>query len=360
MPDLNSTGQPRVNRKFALRHALGASAAIAFGAIVGWSTQFILPEEFKAESTYAVVANSSSGSAGLGNISGLANLTGLAGAATGRLNLDQYVALIQNIDSLDAVIDRHALRRLWKINDAEKARKKLRRQLRVWVGQKDQLIRIEVAMPSAELASTISNQLGALMATRTAELASAEAKTRRQTLEPEVRRAQAALQASQQQLVRTQIDPSLARADSRSIGDQVTKLTTELGSIEVRLAATELMFTSNSAEVRQLIAARNSLRDRLSGLQRSSTSGNFSYMEAFRDFKYQEAVLDILTKQYESARIDEVKGGQYIHIVQTARPPERPQFPDPPILAATGAFSALILFGISALVSFRLQKNRPG
>ena len=73
-------------------------------------------------------------------------------------------------------------------------------------------------------------------------------------------------------------------------------------------------------------------------------------MEAFRDFKYQEAVLEILLRQYESARIDEVKGGQYIHVVQAARPADRPHFPDLQILTATGALSAALLYGVAMFV----------
>lgn len=342
------------------RYVMGAIVALAVGAILGWAAKFGLRAEFKAESTYAVVANSSSGASGLGSLAGLAGLSGLAGAGGGRLNLDQYVALIQNNDTLDSIIERHGLLKLWRLDGAEKARKKLKRLLRIWVGLKDQLVRIEVSMPTAELASNISNELGQLMADKTSEIASAEAKSRRLAMEPEVRRAQAALEAAQQHLMRTQLDPALARADLKALGERVAKLQGDLGSVETRLAAAASVLASGSAEMKQLVATRDSLRDRLRGFQKSSPSGDFGYMDAFREFKYQEAVLEILMRQYESARIDEIKGGQYIHIVQPARPAERPYFPDPAILIATGALSALLVYGIAAFMQSkrRLRTQR--
>ena len=331
-------------------YALGTLVALGLGALAGWGAHWVLGPEFKSESTYAVVSNSASGAAGLGSLGGLASLSGLAGAGAGRLNLDQYVALIQNTDTLDAIIGHHGLLNLWHLDDQEKTQKKLKRALRIWIGQKDQLVRIEATMPTADLAAKISNELGQLMASKTSELASAEARSRRQALEPEVKRAQGALQAAQQHLVRTQLNPSLARADSRSLAELMGKLQAELGTVETRLAAATTALAANSAEMKQLVATRDSIRSRLDGMQKSSPSGDFGYMEAFREFKYQEAVLEILLRQYESARIDEVKGGQYIHVVQPARPAERPAFPDPLVLTATGALSAATLFGLTMLL----------
>lgn len=313
----------------------------------------VLPPSYRAESTHAVITSGAGGGAGLAGLSGLASLPGLAGAGGGRANLDQAIALIQTDDTLDSIATEYGLGALWKLPDPDKLRRKLQKRLRLWVGQKDQLVRIEVAMPQAELAARISNDLGRRLASRTTELATAEARNRRQTLEVEVRRAQSALQTAQQRLVRAQLSPGQMRADSRSTGELMARLQTELGAVEARVAAAATVLMPNSAEMRQLLATREALRGRLDGMRSPAPTTDFGYTEAFREFKYQEAVLEILLRQYETARIDEVKGGQYVHAVQVARPAQRPAFPDPALLTATGALALSLLYGIIAFFRHR-------
>ena len=48
------------------------------------------------------------------------------------------------------------------------------------------------------------------------------------------------------------------------------------------------------------------------------------YKRLYRQLRYNEALFDIIVKQYESAKIDESKNITFIHIIDKAVPPERP------------------------------------
>lgn len=48
-----------------------------------------------------------------------------------------------------------------------------------------------------------------------------------------------------------------------------------------------------------------------------------SYINAYRDFKYQEMLLEINAKQFEAAKMDEAREGAMIQVIDVAQPPER-------------------------------------
>lgn len=353
-PDTPPLLPAKLGAIYLRRHTISLLLALSAGAIAGWGAAAALSPSFRSESSHAVVTNAGSGTSAL---AGLAALPGLSGTGGGRVNLDQAIALIQTNDTLDALVAEYRLGTVWNLDDPEKLRRKLQKHLRLWIGQKDQLVRIEAMMPQAGLAAAISNDLGRRLAERTTELASAEAKNRRQTLEAEVRRTQAALQAAQQKLSLAQISPSQLRADSRGTAEQMARVQSELGAIEVRLAAASTQLTPDSAEIRQMTTSRDALRGRLETMRRPAQSADFGYTEAFREFKYQETVLEVLLRQYETARIDEVKGGQYVHPVQLARAAQKPVFPDPLIFAVSGALSLALLYGISVFLRQRFAPS---
>jgi uncharacterized protein involved in exopolysaccharide biosynthesis len=54
------------------------------------------------------------------------------------------------------------------------------------------------------------------------------------------------------------------------------------------------------------------------------TEDGLEYARALREVKYRETILELLTRQYEGARVDEAREGPLIQIVEPAVPPDRP------------------------------------
>jgi uncharacterized protein involved in exopolysaccharide biosynthesis len=84
----------------------------------------------------------------------------------------------------------------------------------------------------------------------------------------------------------------------------------ELSSLEAQLAS---MDVDNDRRSGDLVAPRGKVSE--AGLE---------YSNALRELKYREMVQDLLTRQYEAARVDEARQGSQVQIIDPAAVPERP------------------------------------
>ena len=70
-------------------------------------------------------------------------------------------------------------------------------------------------------------------------------------------------------------------------------------------------------------------------------------MARYREFKYQETLFELFSKQYELAKVDEAREGAVIQVLDTAQPPERKSKPKKAliaIMATLGSGFALLLY----------------
>jgi uncharacterized protein involved in exopolysaccharide biosynthesis len=94
----------------------------------------------------------------------------------------------------------------------------------------------------------------------------------------------------------------------------------------------------------ELAALRTQLAKR-EAVNASGAQGD--YVDRFREFKYQETLFELFSRQYEVARIDESREGALIQVVDAATPPERRNARKRATIAAVttlGTLSALLLF----------------
>jgi uncharacterized protein involved in exopolysaccharide biosynthesis len=54
------------------------------------------------------------------------------------------------------------------------------------------------------------------------------------------------------------------------------------------------------------------------------TQASLDYTRALREVKYRETIQDLLTRQYEGARVDEARQGAQVQVVDPAVAPDRP------------------------------------
>jgi uncharacterized protein involved in exopolysaccharide biosynthesis len=80
------------------------------------------------------------------------------------------------------------------------------------------------------------------------------------------------------------------------------------------------------------------------------------YVRALRDLQYNEALFELLSKQYQAARIDEAKDAPVIQVVDSAVPPERKSWPQRALLISFGTF----LFGVLACMVVLGRKRFAG
>jgi tyrosine-protein kinase Etk/Wzc len=82
---------------------------------------------------------------------------------------------------------------------------------------------------------------------------------------------------------------------------------------------------------------------------RKMPQAGLEYVDKLREVKYREALLEMMTKQYELARIDEAKDSSLVQVLDAAVPPEVRSYPRRSIIVIAGAFVA---FFAACLLAF--------
>ncbi len=78
---------------------------------------------------------------------------------------------------------------------------------------------------------------------------------------------------------------------------------------------------------------------------RKMPGAGIEYVGKLREVKYRETLLELMTKQYEAARIDEAKDASLVQVLDVAVPPEKRSAPRHTAIVAAMAFiSVLIAF----------------
>ena len=137
----------------------------------------------------------------------------------------------------------------------------------------------------------------------------------------------------------------------------------QIAAKEVQLQAMSRFETTQNPDVQKLTSEMSALRQQLSKLE--SGSGNTTSAvnpmqqeasQAYRDIKVQQAMLEVLIKQYEIARVDEAKEGPLVQQVDPATPPERRSKPKRSLIVLVSALGGLFLGVLAAFVRRSIKK----
>jgi tyrosine-protein kinase Etk/Wzc len=71
---------------------------------------------------------------------------------------------------------------------------------------------------------------------------------------------------------------------------------------------------------------------------------SLKYIRAVRELKYHETLFEVLSRQYEAARLDEAKSAALIQIVDRAVTPERKTWPPRTLLISITVFATVLVF----------------
>ena len=107
----------------------------------------------------------------------------------------------------------------------------------------------------------------------------------------------------------------------------------------------------------QLRQAKNKLTDAELVLDKTPNT-SLQYLDAVRNLKYQEALWEILVKQFEMSKMDEAKDFALIQILDKATPPEKKSKPKRSLIVIMATLVALFLAVIWAFVREATQRAK--
>ena len=299
--------------------------------------------------------------------SSAASLLNATGGGLGLKNPnDLYIGLLQSRPVADAIVQQFGLAGIYHLKSIAKAREKLGSNTTI-KSEKSGLLAVSVEDRDKERAARIANAYTNQLRALTNRLALTEASRRRLFYEGELKKAtddlvsaELAFQGIQQKKGLVQLD-----AQVKAVIEGMAELRAEVAAKEVQLKAQRSYSTENNPDVQMTVNQLSSLREQLAlmeernrsssgiGLQDVAGSG-MEYLRAQHELQYRQSVLDLLTKQYDAAKLDEAKDAAIIQVTETAIPPDEKSAPHRSQFILTwivcGFFGACLYVAVAPIV----------
>lgn len=300
-------------------------------------------------------------SAMMGQLGGLASLAG--GGLGGGTKADLYVTLMSSEAIEGPIIDRFKLMELYKAKFRASAYKALGDSTSISIGKKDGVITIAVDDKDPKLAAAIANAYVDELGKLAAKLNMSGAGKNLAYLEESLTKAKVGLAQAEETLKSFQ-----TRNKAVSVTDQakatlegVAQLRAQLIAQEVQLATLRQQFTDESQEVRSARATIANLRGQIARLEGSGSEGSMpgvgamptlgqEYLRLMREFKIQETLVELLTKQYEMTKLNEAKDVVPFQLLLPAEAPELKSKPKRSLIVIMSAFASGFLMVLVAFV----------
>ncbi|QYG05596.1 Wzz/FepE/Etk N-terminal domain-containing protein [Janthinobacterium sp. PAMC25594] len=332
-----------------------ATGALAIAAA------FLIKPTFSSTAVILPPQQQSSGvSAMLGQLGGLA---GAAGGIAGLKNPnDLYVAMLQSRTIADKLISRFDLKTRFEVETLDEARKKLD-GIATAASDKAGTISVLVEDKDPKFAAELANAFVSELSNLTTGLAITDAGQRRLFFEKQLIAVKDDLANAEIALRKTQESTGMLQLDGQVQGiiRNVAQLEGTIAAKEVQLNAMRSFATNNNPDLLRLQGEIQGYQAQLEKLKTGKLSKDgdlmvptgkipevgIEYIRSLRNVKYQETIFELLSKQYELAKIDEAKESSSIQILDNAVPAEKKSKPKKMIIILLGfiggGFLALFL-----------------
>jgi capsule polysaccharide export protein KpsE/RkpR len=346
------------------------------------STAQLMPPDTQSSTGMAMLA-ALAGKAGVGAGSGLAGVAGdLLGVKTsGAL----FIGVLRSETSQDRIIQEFNLQKVYRKRHLMDARKKLDDNTTISEDRKSGLITIAVmdhdAKRAADIANAYINELNILVA----QLSTSAAHRERVFLEDRLKVAKTELDSASNALAQFSSKNNTLdiQSEGRAMLDAAASLAGGLIAAQSELEGLRQIYTDNNPKVKAVAARVAELRqelEKLGGINdiprpngSSSTpsvgvapqpgttdtvaSGKVGslpfptirnlpllgakWSDYYRQAKIQETVYELLTGQYELARVEEAKETPSVKVLDPGKVPEKKSFPPRLLIISLGTFLAI-------------------
>lgn len=315
-----------------------------------------------------------------GDTSGYSNLMNIMGASSSAASLgsqmlgletpgELYVAVLRSRNVLDSLVARFNLAQFYGARLKEDARRSLAGDTDVELDRKSGVITVSVTMTDRQLAANIAEGYVTELSRVLTEDSNSSARRERIFLEGRVKDVKQQLDDTSKALSQFSaksgtIDPS---AQARSVVDAGLRLQEELMVGRSQLAGLRETYSEDNPRVRALEARNGELQrelDAMGGLHQqpgtkhaADTHGypsanelpalGLTYYDLQRKVQVQEALWEALTRQYESAKVEEAAQTPSARVLDVANVPERKSGPSRRNIVMIGALLSLLVGCIS-------------
>jgi uncharacterized protein involved in exopolysaccharide biosynthesis len=284
---------------------------------------------------------------------------------------DIYVGLLTSRPVADAIIHKFGLVNAYHSADMTTARKTLATNTRV-ASEKSGFLAVSVSDEDKTRAADIANAYTDGLRVLNKTLAVSEASQRRLFFEEQLKQTKDALVASAFALQQVQQQKGLVQLDAqaKAMIESLAALRAQVSAKQVEVQALRSYSTEQNPDVqlaeKELTSlkseeARLEQRDHAPGIAGLGLEGvpsaGLEYLRAEHELQYQQALYDLLMKQYDAARLDEAKDPAVIQVIEPAIPPDRKSSPHRTLIILAFAAFGLILSWTYVVVCDLLQRS---
>lgn len=293
----------------------------------------------------------------------LTQMTGMPEIAGSALGLkspgDLYTGMLKSRTVADRIIDRFNLMELYKADYREEARKELLEDVLGAETDKDSgIITISVddkdPIRSAGMANAFVEELRNL----TKGLAVTEAAQRRLFFEEQLKDTKMSLIQAEEDMKGFQEKTGVLQVDAqaKAVIDGIANLRAQIAAKEVQLRVMRTYATPQNPDLQRVEDELKGLKAELGKLEAKGGSGHdpiiptgrmpelgTEYVRKLRELKFHETLYELLTKQYEAAKLDEAKEATVIQIIDKAIPPEKKAKPKRTLMVLIATFTGFFL-----------------
>jgi len=348
-------------------------------AVVAVAISFLLPVYYKAETK--IFPPQEKGGMNLAAQllgQGGAGLIGLAGGITGvKSQGELFVEIMKSRTVLDRIVDRFDLLNLYrsdlfdfgKKRYRQDARKKLLKLITVREDRKSGIIILTVEDKDPKRAAEMANAFIEELKTLRGGLAISEAGQRRMFFEEQIQQTKVSLARAEEEIKGFQQRTGMFQVDAqaRAIIEGIARLRAGIAVKEVEAKVLRSFATAQNPDVQRVEEEILALRAQLEKVETSKGSGidpimpsgrvpemGMEYLRKLRQLKYNETLYELLSKQYELAKLEEARDPVVIQVIDQAVPPERKSRPQRVLIVLLTTGMALFLS-----VFFVLLIERP-
>lgn len=355
-PMLREPGDTQPNVLAYLRllweHGRFLLRALICGLLASTLLAFLIPVSYESVTKLMPPEGQSGSGAGmlaaLAGRAGGAGLSGIAGDLLGVRNSGAlFVGILGSQTVQDRLIEQFNLRHVYWVSKMEDARERLAQRTSLSEDRKSGIITIAVTDHDPKRAAAIARAYVTELDRLVADVSTSSARRERIFLEERLHGVKGDLDVAARKFSdfaskNTAID---IPAQGKAMVEAAATLQGQLIAAESELSGLQQMYTPNNVRVRSLQARVNELRQQLDKLGGSDMSGDaksenalypsirklpilgVTYADLYRQTKIEETVYELLTEQYELAKVQEAKEIPSVKVLDDAVVPTKKSYP---------------------------------
>jgi uncharacterized protein involved in exopolysaccharide biosynthesis len=359
--------------------------AFVLGGLGSLGLALLIPSRYEA--TTQLMPPDGQSSSGMAMLSALAGRAGSLGGAAGDLlgvknSGALFVGILESRTVQDRLIGLFDLLRIYHAGKMEDARASLTAHTRIAEDRKSGIIAVTAIDHDPRLAAAMAQAYVDELDRLVEQVSTSSARRERIFLEERLLAVKLDLDSAAQKFSifaskNTAID---IPAQSKAMVEAAATLEGQLIAAEAELHGLQAMYTEQNVRVRSLRARVAELRAQLgkmggeSGTSAAPSSGTdaslypairqlpllgVTYADLYRQTKIQETVYELLTQQYELAKVQEAKEVPSVKVLDAAVVPTKKSFPPRGLLTMAGATLAFLAMCAWILIRKAWQEIDP-